>query len=107
SGRVEWLKNTLATIPAGSRLLDAGAGEQQFRKFCDHLNYVSQDFAQYDPAKLDDGLQVERWDYGKLDITSDIASIPEPDQSFDAIMCTEVFEHIINPREAINEFSRL
>lgn len=105
--RVSWLEKNLKRIPEGSRILDAGAGEQQFKKFCKHLNYVSQDFAQYEPKQLNSGLQMEKWDYGTLDIISDIASIPEKDESFDAIMCTEVFEHIINPREAVKEFSRL
>ncbi|WJS95139.1 methyltransferase domain-containing protein [Flavobacterium johnsoniae] len=105
--RISWLEKTLKEIPEGKRILDAGAGEQQFKKFCSHLNYVSQDFAQYKPEQLDSGLQMGKWDYGNLDIISDIASIPENDNSFDAIMCTEVFEHIINPREAIKEFSRL
>ncbi len=50
---------------------------------------------------------MQKWDYGKLNIVSDIASIPEKDSSFDAIMCTEVFEHIINPRDAVKEFARL
>lgn len=107
STRINWLKNALEKIPKGSRILDAGAGEQQFKKFCNHLNYISQDFAQYKPSELKSGLQMEKWDYGKLDIISDIATIPEKDSSFDAIMCIEVFEHIINPREAIKEFSRL
>ncbi|MEM0541986.1 class I SAM-dependent methyltransferase [Flavobacterium sp. j3] len=105
--RVVWLEKTLKNIPRGSKILDAGAGEQQFKKFCNHLEYVSQDFAQYEPEDLNYGLQMENWDYGKLDIISDIASIPVADKSFDAIMCTEVFEHIVNPREAIKEFSRI
>lgn len=105
--RVQWLESTLRKLPKGSRLLDAGAGEQPFKKFCTHLDYVSQDFAQYNPQELDKGLQKGKWDYGKLDIVSDIASIPEPDASFDAVMCTEVFEHVINPRDAVKEFSRL
>lgn len=107
SSRVDWLKQTLLKIPAGGKILDPGVGEQPFRKYCTHLRYMSQDFAQYDPQKVNSGLQMNEWNYGELDIVSDIASIPEPNESFDAIMCTEVLEHIINPREAISEFSRL
>jgi ubiquinone/menaquinone biosynthesis C-methylase UbiE len=107
STREKWLEKSLASLPPGQRILDAGAGEQPFKKYCSHLKYVSQDFGKYKPEELDAGLQMERWDYGALNIISDIANIPEPDSSFDAIMCTEVFEHIINPREAIGEFARL
>lgn len=105
--RIQWLESTLKKIPAGSTILDAGAGEQQFKKFCSHLNYLSQDFAQYKPDNLKTGLQMDKWNYGELDIISDIAAIPRGNETLDAIMCTEVFEHIVNPREAIKEFSRL
>jgi ubiquinone/menaquinone biosynthesis C-methylase UbiE len=104
--RVKWIEETLKKIPRGSTLLDAGAGECQFKKFCGHLNYVAQDFAQYDGTG-DTGLQTGTWDNTKLDIVSDITEIPRPDQSFDAIMCTEVFEHIPDPVRALNEFDRL
>ncbi len=42
-----WLKKTLNSLPKGARLLDAGAGELRNRQYCDHLDYVSQDFCQY------------------------------------------------------------
>lgn len=104
--RLDWVKSTLKLLPAGNRILDAGAGQCYFRPFCDHLIYVSQDFGQY-TGEGSIGLQTGSWDNSKLDVVSDIASIPLPDQSFDAIMCTEVFEHIPNPLAAIAEFSRL
>ena len=105
--RVAWIEQTLQKIPAGARLLDAGAGERQFERFCAHLRYVAQDFAQYDGQGDGTGLQTGSWDQSKLDIVSDIARIPEPDASFDAIMCTEVFEHIPHPAQAMAEFARL
>ncbi len=107
STRVAWLERTLKELPNGWRILDAGAGQQQYRKFCGHLEYVSQDFGQYKPDQEKAGLHRGKWDYGKLDIVCDIASIPEPDGSFDAILCAEVFEHLPDPIAAVREFSRL
>ena len=102
-----WLEQTLGALLSGLRILDAGAGEQANKKWCKHLEYVSQDFGQYDGTGNEKGLQMEKWDYSKLDIVSDITHIPEPDDSFDVVMCTEVFEHLPEPILAIKEFNRL
>lgn len=105
--RDAWLEQTLKALPAGTRLLDAGAGEQKYRPYCAHLEYVSQDFAQYDGGGDGSGLQMGRWDCTRLDIISDIVSIPRPDASFDAVMCTEVLEHVPDPIAALRELVRL
>ena len=105
--RIAWVKKTLKKIPRGSKVLDAGAGQQQFKIFCSHLKYVSQDFAKYDGRGDKRGLQTKVWNNSNLDIVSDITSIPRPKASFDAILCTEVFEHLPDPISALKEFSRL
>ena len=48
SNRIEWIEQKLLNIPKGLSILDAGAGELPYKKYCNHLNYTSQDFGQYD-----------------------------------------------------------
>lgn len=105
--REKWLLTTLQKIKPGSKILDAGAGELKYKQFCIHLNYTSQDFAQYDGIGNSVGLQTKTWDNSKVDIISDITTIPVDNNSFDAIMCIEVFEHIPYPITAVGEFSRI
>lgn len=107
STRAAWLSDKLGQISSGQRILDAGAGELRFKPFCSHLNYVSQDFGQYEGKGDGKGLQQGVWDTKRIDLICDITSIPEPDASFDAILCTEVLEHVPDPTNALDEFARL
>lgn len=110
--RDAWVCDAIADIPADSRLLDAGCGSQRYRSACIHLIYTSQDFGQYtvdERGRLGspDPLVAEPYKYGPIDIVSDIWNIPQPDGSFDAVLCTEVLEHVPYPVETVRELSRL
>lgn len=106
--RDEWVVNKLRAIEEGQSLLDAGAGEQKYRRYCDHLQYTSQDFCQYDGLNGDGrGIEYGYWDTHKIDIVSDVVNIPVADASFDNVLCTEVLEHIPQPETAIAEFARI
>jgi ubiquinone/menaquinone biosynthesis C-methylase UbiE len=101
-----WVKEKLEALKPGSTLIDIGAGEQPYRKFCTHLNYVAQDYPVFDSLDQN-GLHSDSWDYKKIDIKADVHSLPLPDDSYDAVLCTEVLEHIHSPIVALKEVCRI
>ena len=105
--RINWIIKQLKGLPKGVSILDAGAGEGQFKNYCSHLEYVSQDFGGYDGGGDGKGLHSGEWNNQAFDIVSDITSIPVGDASFDCILCTEVLEHVPDAVAAIREFSRI
>jgi SAM-dependent methyltransferase len=98
----------LAALPKGAALLDAGAGSQRYRPNCAELDYKTQDFGKVtiDQTRGFAALQSDS-EYGPLDYICDITKIPAADASFEAVLCTEVFEHIPDPIAAMRELSRL
>jgi SAM-dependent methyltransferase len=104
--REAWLRRVLSELPAGASLLDAGAGECVHKKYCGHLRYVAQDLAWYDGTG-EVGLQTDSWDTSNVDIVSDITKIPVRDGSFDAVLCSEVLEHVVDPVAALAELKRV
>jgi SAM-dependent methyltransferase len=97
----------LESLAPGSSILDIGAGQMPFRKYCTHLKYQSQDFCKYDGEGDGKGIHTVIFNTDAIDIASDITSIPVPDCCFDAILCTEVLEHVIDPMGALTEMSRI
>jgi len=117
--RNEFVIEQLKHLKPGIKLLDAGCGSQQYRKYASHTEYFGQDFGQYvsDDKKMFGGESGgmcenaqdfgEGYAYGALDYVGDIGDIAEDSVRFDAILCTEVFEHIPYPNETLSEFLRL
>jgi predicted SAM-dependent methyltransferase len=101
-GRDVWVAAKAGTLPPGSKILDVGAGTCPYRHLFSHCDYKTHDFKQYEGEKLGGTTQ-----YGHIDYVSDIVSIPVPDASFDAIICTEVFEHVPEPIAAYKELARI
>jgi len=104
--------NELKKITPGKIILDAGCGNQRYKKYCSHLSYRAQDFGKYtkDTKKTlgTDGSGGETgYEYGQIDYIGDIWNIHEQDHTFDAVLCTEVFEHIPYPIDTLKELSRV
>ncbi len=99
--RDQWVRAQAELVPATSRVLDVGAGSAPYREFFSHCRYFTQDFAQLDPGQLLHGA------YSDVDYISDAASIPVEAGSFDAVICTEVLEHVAEPIKVVKEISRV
>lgn len=97
----------LQTLPRDSLLLHASYGSQRYRPHCGHLRYRVQDFGQAGTDEKPGMAATVNYQCGRLDYVSDIWQIPEADATFDAILCTEVLEHISYPIETLREFARL
>jgi ubiquinone/menaquinone biosynthesis C-methylase UbiE len=100
--RDAWIHQQASTILADSSVLDVGAGSCPYREHFSHCDYKTQDFASLSPEQLRG-----REGYGAIDYLCDATQIPVPEASFDAVLCTEVLEHVPEPIKVVNEFSRI
>jgi len=101
---IKWLKK----LKNNCILLDAGAGMQKYEQYCKHLEYVSQDFGKFEGGShfRNNGM-IQDWNATNCRIISDICMIPVNDETYDYVLCTEVFEHIPDPPRALAELTRV
>ena len=85
-----------ADLAPDSTILDVGAGDAPYRELFSHTNYVTCDWEKstYEPDR-------------PPDIVAPAHRIPLEDASLDAILSTQVLEHVSEPWGVIAEFRRL
>lgn len=93
----KFVQEVAKSLLPGTSILDAGAGECVYKRYFDHCGYKSVDYAVGDAA----------WNYKNLDYVSRLDDMPIEDNCFDAVLCTEVLEHLEWPRESIQEIYRV
>jgi SAM-dependent methyltransferase len=83
-------------LPAGARVLDAGAGEGQYAHHFASQRYCGVDLAVGDAA----------WDYSRLDVLADLTALPFRQGVFDAALNVVTLEHLREPGMALAEIAR-
>ncbi len=81
----------------GEVVLDAGAGEGQYRGHFGKARYVGVDLGVGDAA----------WNYGGLDALCDLNALPFRDGVFGAALNVVTLEHLRDPQLALNEVARV
>jgi SAM-dependent methyltransferase len=94
-----WLRRAneafAVTVPASSKVLDAGAGDQPYRALFAHCDYESADFEQVEKK------------YAKSTYVCSLDAIPVEDDRFDAVVFNQVMEHLSQPMSVLRELRRV
>jgi SAM-dependent methyltransferase len=85
-----------AELAPGSRLIDVGAGDSPYRELFNHLRYESSDWEQ----SVHPGAR-------GVDHVGPAHDLPVPDGAYDAVLCTQVLEHVPNPGAVLAELHRV
>jgi len=84
----EFIKNM---VHFTGEVLDVGCGSSPFRKLFQDIHYT--------------GIDIVEGPY--VDVVAPADNIPFHDNRFQTILCTEVLEHVKEPREVLNECNRV
>lgn len=84
------------SLPDGARVLDAGAGEGNYRAHFSSQRYTALDLGVGDAA----------WDYSGLDAIGDLSALPFRDAAFDAALNVVTLEHVQEPARVAAELAR-
>jgi SAM-dependent methyltransferase len=88
-------KRAAASLPYGSRVLDAGAGEGPYRATFDKTRYESTD------------IRLIENNFGQISFISDLSNIPVQSNCYDLVFCSQALEHVTEPQIVIKELWRI
>jgi len=89
-----FIKEEAAKLPAGALVLDAGAGQRKFAEIFHKQRYESCD--------MPGGFYKQKHDFECF-----LDAIPKPDDTYDAVVNTQVLEHVPDPLAVLKELHRV
>jgi SAM-dependent methyltransferase len=93
---LEFMVRAAAELPPGSSVLDVGAGDSPYRGLFEHLDYRTSDWEN----SVHPGARA-------VDYVGSADDLPVPDGSFEAVILTQVLEHVPNPGDVLSELNRI
>jgi SAM-dependent methyltransferase len=93
---LRFVESAAASLAPGARVLDAGSGRAPYRELFTSATYVTADWpnSPHGEAK-------------EADLVCSLDAIPAGDSSFEAVLCTQVLEHVPKPRDVLRELHRV
>ncbi len=96
----EYMRTICKSVGPGALVLDAGAGGQPYEHLFRHARYESCEYeGTYEKVHADASK--------KHTFYCDLETIPVANDTYDAIVCNQVLEHVKRPHKVVQEFHRI
>ncbi len=95
---IKFVQFARSELLIGERLLDAGAGSQNYRQFFDGIVYESADWCETPKYYAESSA---------LTYVCNLSKIPVESGTFDAVLNIQVLEHVPEPASVLKEFHRV
>ncbi|MFL5817538.1 MAG: class I SAM-dependent methyltransferase [Conexibacter sp.] len=91
-----FMSRAAASLSPGARVLDAGAGDAPYRELFAHCDYRTSDWS----SSVHAGGR-------SADVVASLDALPLPDAQLDAVLNTQVLEHVADPQAVLHELARI
>lgn len=93
---LQFVRDAAAALPAGAVMVDIGAGDAPYRELFDHCGYIATDWSE----------SVHEY-AGAADVVASAEALPLLTGSADAVLLTQVLEHVADPGAVIEQAARV